>query len=279
MAIDLKDMYTRSNGAVCILLPVLNEERNIDQLLREIAAAVGSERVITCVVDDGSRDRTVEIVNRHRQADPSRVHLMQRVKTSHGSERGGALYAALAWGLEHTDADVFVEMDGDLSHRPSELPTGIARIREGNDVAIASKYIAGSRITNRPFGRRVVSRICSVLVRGVISRRVHDYSNGYRFYSRAAARAIVETKIRYISPIYLTEVLSIWLSRGMRLVEFPTTYIGRGEGESKLRLTDLAKAAFAIFEIALRLHIVGFAPAPVRAGAASPVRQDAGTRV
>src|SRR5215470_5427763 len=246
--------------SICILLPVLNEEGCIERLLQEIDANLVGERAVTCVVDDGSRDRTVELVNHRRQMAPDRVHLIQRVKTSHGSERGGALYTALLWGLEHTDADVFVEMDGDLSHRPDELPRGIALVRDRCDVAIASKYIAGSRTTDRPLGRRLVSRLCSIMVRAVISPSVHDYSNGYRFYSRPAASMIADTQIRYASPIYLPEVLSIWLSRRLRIVEFPTTYIGRGEGESKLRLTDLAKAALAIFEIASRLHIFGFIP-------------------
>jgi len=209
-------------------------------------------------VDDGSRDRTVDLVNVYRAQAPARVHLIQRVKTSRGSERGGALHAALLWGLEHTDADVFVEMDGDLSHRPEELPAGIALVRGECDVAIASKYIVGSRVINRPLGRRLVSRLCSIMVRSVISPLVHDYSNGYRFYNRAAAQMIAETQIRYASPIYLTEVLSVWLSRGARIAEFPTTYVGRGKGESKLRLTDLAKAALAIFEIAGRLHVFGY---------------------
>jgi dolichol-phosphate mannosyltransferase len=263
-------------GLTCVLLPVLNEEHCIGELLRAIAANVPGQRVIICVVDDGSRDRTVEIVKEYQERHPSRVHLIQRVKTSHGSVRGGALYAAMLWGLEHTDADVFVEMDGDLSHRPEELHTGIALVRDTCDVVIASKYLPGSRVTNRPMGRNVVSRLCSFMVRGVIGANLSDYSNGYRFYNRAAAQMIADTQIRYTSPIYLTEALSIWISKNARIGEYPTTYIGRGDGESKLRTIDLAKAALAVFEIAARLHLLGFSPA------ASPVsravREDAGTR-
>jgi hypothetical protein len=66
--------------------------------------------------------------------------------------------------------------------------------------------------------------------------------------------------MRYASPIYLTEVLSLWLYHGLRVVEFPTTYVGRGRGESKLRFVDLGKAALAAFEIAIRYHFTGFKP-------------------
>src|SRR5215471_5862508 len=72
--------------SVCILLPVLNEERCIVRLLQEIDTNLSNERAVTCVVDDGSRDRTVELVEHYRGAARMNVHLIQRVKTSRGSE-------------------------------------------------------------------------------------------------------------------------------------------------------------------------------------------------
>jgi dolichol-phosphate mannosyltransferase len=127
------------------------------------------------------------------------------------------------------------------------------------DVAIASKYMPGSAVVNRPLGRRWISRVCNLMVRALMNPRIRDYSNGYRFYSRTAAEAIAQTRIRYGSPIYLSEVLGLWIARGFRIREFQTTYVGRGEGESKLRIIDLVKAAIAVFEIALRVHLIGFA--------------------
>ena len=165
----------------------------------------------------------------------------------------------MLWGLEHTSHDIFVEMDGDLSHRPEELPEGIGLIRSGRtDVAIASKYIKGSAVTNRPLGRRLVSRVCSYAVAVLLNYRVRDYSNGYRFYSRAAAQIAASHRYRYGSPIYLSEILALWMYNNQRILEFPTTYIGRNEGVSKLRIGDLVKAAIAIFEISFRYHIAGF---------------------
>jgi dolichol-phosphate mannosyltransferase len=150
-------------------------------------------------------------------------------------------------------------MDGDLSHRPEELQEGLARLDSGeSDVVIASKYRPGSLVTNRPFGRLAVSRICNFAVRMLISSRIRDYSNGYRFYTRDAARHIAETTIVYASPIYLTEVMAIWINHGLRITEFASHYVGRNEGLSKLRIVDLVKASGAIFEVATRLHIRGF---------------------
>ena len=244
---------------VFIALPVLNEIENIEPLLDRIDNSLEGHYYLVCVVDDGSRDGTREYVRGRMRDTPDRLQMIERTKTQRGSQRGGALHVALEWGLDNTDCDVFVEMDGDLSHRPEELPPALDRLASsGADVIVASKFVKHSRVTNRPIGRRLVSQLCSMAVHVFLSRKVRDYSNGYRFYTRDAAETIRMTRIRYTSPIYLSEVLAIWLRAGLRVVEIPTIYIGRGEGLSKLRLTDLAKAALGVLEISLRYHVTGF---------------------
>jgi hypothetical protein len=91
----------------------------------------------------------------------------------------------------------------------------------------------------------------------LISRSVRDYSNGYRFCTRSAAQLAADHSYRYGSPIYLSEILALWLRNRVRIREFKSTYIGRNEGISKLRIADLVKAAI-VFEISLRYHVLGF---------------------
>jgi hypothetical protein len=71
---------------------------------------------------------------------------------------------------------------------------------------------------------------------------------------------------KYGSPIYLSEVLALWMNYGLRIVEFKSTYVGRNEGLSKLRIVDLVKATIAIFEIALRHRVFGFQKATAHEG-------------
>lgn len=211
------------------------------------------------ILDDGSTDGTLEYLEQRMRRPDHHLVLFRRRKTRRASQRGSALRELMLWGLENTPHAVFIEMDGDLSHRPEELPEGIRIITEGRyEVAIASKYAAGSAVVNRPWGRRAISAVCSAAVRMLISRRVRDYSNGYRFYSRAAAEIAADHAYRYGSPIYLTEILALWMRCGLRIGEFKSTYVGRGEGISKLRSADLIKAAIGVFEISARYHLLGF---------------------
>jgi dolichol-phosphate mannosyltransferase len=252
-------------------LPVLNEAGNIAELLDRIASALAGVSHDICIVDDGSLDGTAEYLETRIARPGNNLHLIRRRKTIRGSQRGSALHVALLWGLANTSHGVFVEMDGDLSHRPEELLEGIGWVARGDcDVAIASKYLPGSQVTNRPWGRLMVSRVSSMAVGLVLTPRVRDYSNGYRFYSRAAAESIAAHEIRYASPIYLSEALALWLRGGLRVLEFGTTYIGRNEGVSKLRFVDLFKAAVAIFEVGFRYHVSGFRKANPGIQAARP---------
>jgi dolichol-phosphate mannosyltransferase len=247
-----------SQPGVLIILPVLNEAENIDPLISGIRRELRGWRYTICIIDDGSKDGTVDIVLRlSREADD--IVLLQREKKHHGSQRGGALKYGLEWGLDNTDHEVFVEMDGDLSHRSEELLTGIAKISEvGWNVAIASKYVSGSRVLRRPLFRRLLSRFSNRTIRMIVTLQVRDWSNGYRFYDRIAAEIVRQHYIRYGSPIYLTEVLALWIWKGLHVGEFASTYVARNEGFSKLRWVDLIKAGIAVCEIGLRFHVAGF---------------------
>jgi dolichol-phosphate mannosyltransferase len=242
-----------------VLLPVLNEIANIGRLLDQIETILSGFSYTIGIVDDGSTDGTIALLQERMHRPNHHLHLICRKKRLRASQRGAALLTLLRWGLTNTQHEIFIEMDGDLSHRPEELLEGIRLVKQLEcDVAIASKYVAGSSVVNRPAGRRLVSRISSIAVSTLISRHIRDYSNGYRFYTRSAARLVADHRIRYGSPIYLSEVLALWLRYGLRVKEFPSIYIGRNEGVSNLRPADLVKAAIAIFEISFRYHIIGF---------------------
>ena len=103
-----------SNG-VFILLPVLNESPNIGELLDRIDRSLAGVSYTICIVDDGSKDGTADYVEARMAQPGHHLHLIRRVKTIRGSQRGSALYAALLWGLAATEHNLFVEMDGDCA--------------------------------------------------------------------------------------------------------------------------------------------------------------------
>jgi dolichol-phosphate mannosyltransferase len=284
---DVRSLRGEGMGAVgqfsvWIVLPTLNEANNIVPMLEALQLAVVGTPHWICIVDDESHDGTQERIEGFRRAHPElNVEVIHRKKTRIGSQRGIAVWTGLQRGFLESHADAFVEMDADLSHRPEELATGLDMIKGGAfNVVIASKYVTGSRVVNRPWGRRALSAVANAIVRRLITTEVRDYSNGYRFYDRKSVEFIARHRLRYGSPIYLTEILALLLGRGMRVGEFASTYVGRGEGLSKLRIIDLLKACIAALDIAIGFHSGRYTVATKRLSAsrrASTTEDDVGT--
>jgi len=151
------------NG-ICVLMPTYNNAGTLMEVLGRVQEVLrtagapawaglesgGPSSGPVIIVDDGSTDGTVEKIQEIMATNEHSLYLIQRRKSSYGSQRGSALRVGMEWGLQHTSHSIFVEMDGDLSHRPEDLKVGIRLIEfEEYDIAIASKYIPGSKVVNR----------------------------------------------------------------------------------------------------------------------------------
>ncbi|MCS6955275.1 MAG: glycosyltransferase, partial [Candidatus Calescibacterium sp.] len=102
---------------ICIILPILNEADNITPLIDGICLHLQKYPFTICIIDDGSKDGTLEKIQELMKKYTDCIHLIQRVKTRRGCQRGSALFFGMKWALENTTHQIFIEIDGDLSHR------------------------------------------------------------------------------------------------------------------------------------------------------------------
>ncbi len=255
-------MQKKIDYGVGIIIPTLNEEGNIREIINRIEGALRDMAHTICLVDDGSKDKTIQIVEKlAKQGVP--IHVLRRKKIGAGCQRGGASLAGLTWLLDYTDHGAFTEVDADGAHRPEEIISGVNYIFQlGFDVAIASKYVYGSQVTGRPQVRRLVSRVHSLIARILVDGGIRDYSNSFRFYSRTAGKLIVDYQPRNKSPIYLFEILVIWICRQLTIIEIPTLYIERSKEDSKVTLVDLVKGFIGMVGIGLRYRAGMFMRSP-----------------
>lgn len=112
-----------------VVIPVYNEEENLEVLQQRLAAVLDdlTDRWEVVYVDDGSRDRSVAMIKAHHAADP-RVKLI-RLSRNFGHQ------AALNAGLDHARGDAVIMMDADLQDPPEVLPRFVAAWRDGAEVA------------------------------------------------------------------------------------------------------------------------------------------------
>jgi glycosyltransferase involved in cell wall biosynthesis len=165
-----------------VLIPALNEEATIGQVIGRVPRrldGIGSIEVI--VIDDGSKDRTVELA---RDAGARVV--------SHGCNRGvGAAFATgMDAALRHR-ADVIVNMDGDGQFSPEDIPALIAPILAGRaGFVTCTRFANPDYVPQMPrvklWGNRAMSRLVT-LIAGRKGPPFTDVSCGFRAYTRDTA--------------------------------------------------------------------------------------------
>jgi len=175
-------------NTVSVVLPAYNEAACIGTLLDRIRDSLhGLDMTYeVVVVDDGSDDSTVEIVEQRAARMPIRILRHQR-----NSGYGAALQTGLLEAIPLSE--VVITMDADDSHDPVLIPEMLKAIESGNDVVIASRMHRGGRVVGVPIHRRLLSEVASRVLRiSMPVQGVRDFTSGYRAYRTTMLKSMVE---------------------------------------------------------------------------------------
>jgi len=161
------------NRGTVVVMAVLNEERTLGRVLRDIP-----EGIDVIVVDDGSTDGTASLA----------AELGTRVvRHSINLGQGVALTTGFQAALMH-DYDVIVEMDGDGQHDPSDIPRFLATLQEsGCDLVVGSRRL-GSSYDGEPFFRRAFLPGLTTVINMVTGYRLTDSMCGFRAFRASSLR-------------------------------------------------------------------------------------------
>ena len=221
-----------------VVVPILNEERNLAELFRRTTAALaGLGRSYELIfVDDGSSDGTFATLERLHEED-ERIRAV-RFKRNFGQ------HPAMHAGLARARGEVIVTMDGDLQNAPEDIPRLVEAVEAGADVA------SGRRAARHDsWGRTLPSRLINGMLRRFTRVDISDFGCAFNAYRRSA----VEPMLGAIGRQKFTKALV--LSGGASVVEVDVAHAPR-QGRSRyspLRLTRLA------------LHVLaGFWPQPIQ---------------
>ena len=169
-----------------VALPAYNEEEALPPLLDMFITLQAGQlpEIHMLIVDDGSADSTASVVQRYHEQHPW-IELVQH-------ERNMGLSQAIRTGfkaaLERAQpGDVIVTLDADNTQPPETIPSMLARLDEGVDVVIASRFRPGAEVHGVPPLRRLYSRVMSILFQIAFPvKGVRDYSCGFRAYRAEA---------------------------------------------------------------------------------------------
>jgi dolichol-phosphate mannosyltransferase len=177
---------------IVVLLPAYNEEQSLPGLLPKIAATLdgvdGGYRIVIC--NDGSRDRTAAQLERYVKELPLDV-IHHKINRGLGETARDLFERAVEICRPE---DVIVRMDCDDTHEPEIIHAMIARLDEGYDVVIASRFRKGGGQLGVSAYRAFISRAANLFMKVFFPiEGVREYSCGFRAYrARIVQRAIAQ---------------------------------------------------------------------------------------
>jgi glycosyltransferase involved in cell wall biosynthesis len=215
-----------------VVVPVYNEERSVELLYDEVAAALDplDQEWEAVFVDDGSTDGSFAALTRlHARAPNVRV---VRLRRNFGKA------AALAAGFAQTSGDLIATLDADGQDDPAELPRLLAKLDEGYDL------VSGWKMRRRdPWRRRIVSRIFNAVTGWISGVRLHDMNCGFKAYRAEVVRGMpLYGELHRFIPVLAHE-------RGYRVTELAVNHRPREHGRSRYGIERYLRGFFDLITV------------------------------
>lgn len=173
-----------------VVIPAYNEEIGIqqcvDQVFKEINSYINSDNISVIVVDDGSSDKTWEILSELKNVYKNGLTIY---KNPSNTGYGGALIKGLELAASNK-CDYVVYIDSDLTNNPKYLKNFIDICNGKVDCVKASRYISGGGASGVPMYRVAISKIGNQIAKYLFGTHIHDCTNGYRMIKTELALRI-----------------------------------------------------------------------------------------
>jgi glycosyltransferase involved in cell wall biosynthesis len=206
---------------VSFLVPVYNEERTLEEVVRRVESLPFDKQIV--VVDDGSTDETPAILQRLDEELDSLVSVRQPNRG-----KGAAVRRALA----EADGDVVVIQDADMEYDPAEVPALIEPIERGVADAVYGSRLSGGRPQRAYlFWHLVGNRFLSVVTGLLYNTTLSDMETGYKAFRTDVLRSLDLRENDFGIEPEITGRLC--RRKDLRIYELPIAYYGRTYAEGK----------------------------------------------
>jgi glycosyltransferase involved in cell wall biosynthesis len=211
-----------------VLVPVYNEERTLEEMVRRVCAFPRAKEII--LVDDGSKDHSREILTRLQQENERAGDSLNQIKVFFQPYNQGK-GAALKTALSHVTGDIVLIQDADLEYDPQDYPTLLEPIEKGlADVVYGSRFAGGGAHRVLFFWHSMGNRVLTLLSNMLSNLNLSDMEVGYKVFRAEVLRGIELKSQRFGFEPEITIKLA---KKGCRFYEVPISYHGRTYEEGK----------------------------------------------
>lgn len=208
----------RSINETTVIIPALNEAENLDHLLPRMPKSIMGQPLGVLVVDDGSIDNSIAIVNKYGYS-----------VVSSPFNRGGGAALRLGYDIAMTAGVKFiVTMDADGQHLPEEIERLVAPILRGDlDIVIGSRILGQHERVNTI--RFIGVHIFNFVINLITGIRITDCSSGFRAFRIDSLKEILLLQDQF----HTAELIIDAARKGFRIGEVPATLLRRYAGGTK----------------------------------------------
>jgi len=218
---------------IIITVPACNESKNlrncIETLLKETPQLGEDFRIL--IAEDGSTDGTDVIAQELERTHPQVTHLHSPHKLGKG--------LALKKAFNAVEGDIYAFIDCDLATDMKFFPKLINLVREGNDLALGSRYMKGAE-ADRAVSRDLPSRVYNMLIRLLFKDKVLDHQIGFKAFSNRLIKDVLND-CSSTGWFWDTEIIIRSMNNNYKIVEFPVEWTEKKAGKGSLKMvTDVA---------------------------------------
>jgi glycosyltransferase involved in cell wall biosynthesis len=216
-----------------VVIPLYNEEESIPHLYRGLTEALDDygRSYEMIIVDDGSRDRSFELLRALAEEDPRLTVVSLR--------RNFGQTAAFAAGFAHARGEVVITMDADLQNDPRDVPLLMAKLDEGYDIVSGWRKDRQDRF----WDRRLPSMIANRLISDVTDVKLHDYGCSLKAYRRDVLQHVrLYGELHRFIPALASQV-------GGTVTEVPVNHHARQYGRSKYGISRTIRVALDLITV------------------------------
>jgi glycosyltransferase involved in cell wall biosynthesis len=211
-----------------VLVPVYNEERTLEEIVRRVYAVPLAKEII--FVDDGSKDRSREILARLQEENQRAADPANQIRVFFQAQNEGK-GAALKIALSHVTGDVVIIQDADLEYDPKDYPSLLEPILSGlADVVYGTRFAGGGAHRVLFFWHSMGNRMLTLLSNMLTNLNLSDMEVGYKVFRAEVLKGIdLESKRFGFEP----EITMKLAKKRCRFYEVPISYHGRTYEEGK----------------------------------------------
>ena len=226
-------MSSASVPELSIVVPLFNEEESLPPLVEKLLLALRplGRSFELVLVDDGSSDRTADVLRQQAAGAPELVAVLLR--------RNYGQTAAMAAGFDASRGRLIVTLDGDLQNDPADIPMLLGRLEEGYDLVSGWRH----QRQDHAVSRLLPSKVANALIARVTGVRLHDYGCSLKAYRRE----LVEDMNLYGELHRFLPALAF--IEGARIAEVKVNHNARQFGQSKYGIDRTFRVLMDLFTV------------------------------